>query len=281
MLLNDQLSAQVRERLEDALRARGRVNILIAGKTGVGKSTLINSVFGGDFAKTGHGRPITEGTREISKKGIPLRVIDTRGLEQADRGRVRKELQTEIKRRHQADGSNEAIHAAWLCLSEDSRRVEEAETELCEMLENLGVPTAVIITKSRQDAGFKKEVERLMPAARNVLRVRALDEVLDDGHELPAMGLTDLVELTMELVPEAQHQAFAAAQTVSRDLKRREARAAVVAAATAAAAAGATPIPFSDSAVLIPIQIGMLAKITASYGISLEEGVLMTLISSG
>lgn len=35
------------EKLDEALRERGRVNILIAGKTGVGKSTLINAVFKG------------------------------------------------------------------------------------------------------------------------------------------------------------------------------------------------------------------------------------------
>jgi len=48
------------------------VNILIAGRTGVGKSTLINAVFQGNFATTGQGRPVTQSTREIKKEGIPL-----------------------------------------------------------------------------------------------------------------------------------------------------------------------------------------------------------------
>ncbi|WP_254508214.1 GTPase [Anatilimnocola floriformis] len=34
--------------LEEALRERGHANVLIAGRTGVGKSTLINSVFQGN-----------------------------------------------------------------------------------------------------------------------------------------------------------------------------------------------------------------------------------------
>jgi predicted GTPase len=45
--------------INKAERDRGEVNILIAGKTGVGKSTLINAVFQGNFATTGQGKPVT------------------------------------------------------------------------------------------------------------------------------------------------------------------------------------------------------------------------------
>lgn len=40
-------------------------------RTGVSKSTLIDSVFQGNFATTGQGRPVTQNTREIKKEGIP------------------------------------------------------------------------------------------------------------------------------------------------------------------------------------------------------------------
>lgn len=76
--------ASVKDALREALRERGHVNILIAGSTGVGKSTLINAIFQGNLAVTGQGRPITPNTREIKKDGIPLSIFDSRGLEMAD-----------------------------------------------------------------------------------------------------------------------------------------------------------------------------------------------------
>ena len=50
---------------EKAQRDLGKVNVLIAGCTGVGKSTLINSVFQGRLAATGQGEPVTQTTRLI------------------------------------------------------------------------------------------------------------------------------------------------------------------------------------------------------------------------
>lgn len=74
----------IKEAMKKALKEIGEVNILIAGKTGVGKSTLINAAFQGDYATVGQGRPITKETREIKKEGIPLTLWDTRGLELKD-----------------------------------------------------------------------------------------------------------------------------------------------------------------------------------------------------
>ena len=54
------------------------LNIIVAGKTGVGKSTLINAVFRDNLAETGMGKPVTDHMRKITKKGVPLSIYDTR-----------------------------------------------------------------------------------------------------------------------------------------------------------------------------------------------------------
>jgi uncharacterized protein (DUF697 family) len=142
------------------------------------------------------------------------------------------------------------------------------------------MPVVAVITKARSDQGFSDEVRRLMPSVRNVVRVRSLREEDDEGHVLEPRGLVELVDLTMELVPEAQKNAFAAAQRISVRQKRNRAHAAVATAATAAAAAGAAPIPFSDALLIVPIQVSMLAGISAVFGLPLTQAFLSTLLTS-
>ena len=77
---NFNLEATVKKAVREALEERGHVNVLIAGATGVDKSTLINAIFQGNFATTGQGLPVTPNTREIKKDDIPLSIFDTCGL---------------------------------------------------------------------------------------------------------------------------------------------------------------------------------------------------------
>ena len=142
------------------------------------------------------------------------------------------------------------------------------------------MPVIGVITKARSDNGFRQDVQNLLPSAKNVVRVRALSETLDDGHILSPMGLSDLVELTMEIVPEGQKNASAAAQKVKLQQKVNRAHKAVAVASTSAAGVAATPIPFSDAFALVPIQVGMLARISSVFGISVTKAFLSTLISS-
>ena len=272
--------SMIKRAIDDANQEIGTVNVLIAGRTGVGKSTLINEIFQGRLADTGQGKPITKETRRITKRGIPLGIYDTQGLELKEYQEIIDELMERVQAQHQKTDGNEHIHVAWVCVSEDSRRVEEAEIELHSRLADY-MPVLGVVTKSRADGGFRAEVQRLLPEARNVVSVRALSERFDDSDVvLPPMGLKELGEATSEVIEEAAERAFAAAQKASMDLKIRKAHKVVATAATTAAAVGAAPIPFADAAVLVPIQIGMLAGITATFGIEPSTALLRTLVAS-
>ncbi len=75
--------------------------------------------------------------------------------------------------------------------------MEDGDIQVCEMLARY-VPVVAVVTKARSDQGFRDEVQRLLPQARNVMRVRALAETDDEGHTLQPRGLTELVDITME-----------------------------------------------------------------------------------
>lgn len=269
----------IEETIKQALKDRGEVNILIAGKTGVGKSTLINAVFQGDFATTGSGMPVTLDTREYKKQGIPLKLYDTRGLELETYKKVLSDLDNFIKVRNNDSDAKNHIHIAWICIDESSRRIEEGEIELCEMLSKY-MPVVGVITKASSDDGFRIIVQKFLNQAKNIVRVNSISRILDDGHIIMPSGLKELVEVSMEVVPEAQKNAFAAAQKVDKRQKKNRSLAIISTSAAAAATAAAVPIPFSDAFVLVPIQVGMLAGITAVFGFDLTKGFLSTLVSS-
>ncbi len=264
---------------EEAQKSRGHINILIAGRSGVGKSTLINSVFEQNIAEVGQGKPVTQNTREIRKEGMPISIFDTRGLEMSAFKETSNELRDFIVHRRNEQDSDRHIHVAWLCIQEDGRRVEDAEINLCKMLAEQ-IPVMVVITKARSDQGFKADVQRLLPHARNTVRVRAIREIIDDDIELKPHGLETLVLATSELIPEGKRRAFAASQKASLEYKKSQSRIAIYAAAGLAAAAGATPIPFSDAAVLAPIQVTMIAKISTTFGLNISTSAIGTLVSS-
>ena len=133
----------------------GVCNVLIAGSTGVGKSTLINSIFHGRMTATDQGRPVTKTTRLFTKKGVPLGIWDTRGLEMEDFEETLDELTRLVERRAADPDPGRHIHVAWLCVLEDGRRVEDAEQNLCRMLAQ-HVPVLGVITKARSDEGFSR-----------------------------------------------------------------------------------------------------------------------------
>lgn len=67
--------------IDKTMKNLNKLNIVVVGKTGVGKSTLINNIFRERLATTGTGAPVTDHMLKITKDGFPLCVYDTRGFE--------------------------------------------------------------------------------------------------------------------------------------------------------------------------------------------------------
>ena len=73
--------ARAKEEWSKEAKKIGRFNLAVLGKTGVGKSTLVNAIFGEEVAETGIGKPVTEGSHLYLTRSGALGLYDTRGLE--------------------------------------------------------------------------------------------------------------------------------------------------------------------------------------------------------
>lgn len=63
-------------------------------------------------------------------------------------------------------------------------------------------------------------------------------------------------------------------------MKKTHAQAIVVTAAFAAAGEVVVPIPFSDCALLFPIQLTMIVSITIIFGFDVNKSIISALLSS-
>lgn len=276
---------------DEQLRAIGRVNVAVFGLTGVGKSSLVNAIFGIDVAATGIGDPVTRGVNRYINEAGTLAVWDCEGFE-VDSKKPIKWLQAQVAANREAD-AEDLFHVAWYAVSAHARRLEPGQVRLIEALHELKIPVVLVMTQvpvrdgevSPDAAEFARVLaEKKLPVVggRPVLTAAVADPFANTAVH----GLQELLDATDSVVPEGRRQALAAAQRVDLTRKTRYARALIASAASFAGGVGFVPVPFADAAVLVPTQAALMAKIAAIYGIPKKEaaelaGVTTTLAAAG
>lgn len=275
----------IRERLNNLKT----LNIIVAGKTGVGKSTLINAVFRDKLAETGMGKPVTDHMRKITKKGVPLSVFDTRGFELGKevQKQVKQEINDTIRKGLATKDINEAIHCIWYCINTASNRVEPEEIEwLRDFSKDNQVTQVPIIIVLTQSFSKKKaqELRRILLDENldvvQIVPVLAEDYEIDEEYTAKSYGLEALIKVMGEALPDELIDTLQNVQIASIAEKKRHAQEVVAAATITAVGEGAVPIPFSDCALLIPTQLGMIASITVIFGFDVNKSILTAFLSS-
>lgn len=204
-------------------------NIIVAGITGTGKSTLINAVFGSELAETGTGRPVTAHIAEYKKDEIPICIWDTVGLE-LDSAKTKESINSirdTIASKADSEDHFDHIHAIWYCINSGSNRYQGAEIDFIKSLYSIGVPFIIVLT---QCIGDPKKVNSFEENIRNInnsmgmsdidiVQVCAQDFKLRSGT-IEAFGLDVLVNKTIDKLPDFIKGGFIAAQNVSKAQKR-------------------------------------------------------------
>lgn len=271
---------EILNKTEEEIKNIPAVNILVMGKTGVGKSTLINSVFRENLADTGIGKPITKHLQKITKDGIPLTLYDTRGLE------LKKEVQEQvrddiIKLYRETKDTEDEIHVTYYCIQANSSRIEDMEIDFITQIAK-EMPVILVLTQSvgQPARDFKDYLESLDLPVAAIVNVLAKDFQIDDQLSIEAYGLEDLIELTIQIIPEDRERGFTNAQQADIARKAASAKKWANRYIKTAFGIGFIPIPFADATLLVPMQVGLIAHITAIFGISLDKSTIISLVAA-
>ncbi len=105
-----------------------KMNILLMGYTGSGKSSLINALFGKEIAKAGVGKkPITQHLEKYIDEQKGLILWDTKGIEATDYHDTMQSIKKEMEDSFKTLDEKETIDVAYLCVKETSSRVQTRE----------------------------------------------------------------------------------------------------------------------------------------------------------
>ena len=231
-------------------------NILICGKSGVGKSTLINNIFREEIAKTGVGTSITKEIKKYKKDNVPVNIYDTPGFDLGDT-HVQENVIKHIQDCNKDENPQNHIHVMWYCISGSGARIEDSEIDFIkEVKDKTNLCVIILLTKIDQDLELSEELYVVIKNKNlnvsNVLQISAKTYT----------NLKDLITITNQILPEAFRRAFMNAQIVNIEEKEKAAYKYMMAYVTGTALVSFTPIPFSDWVAIVPMQLTILIHIS-------------------
>lgn len=269
------------EKVKDKYRAK-RPNVLVLGYTGSGKTTLCQAIFGKDIVPDEDlGKDAKPKTMDFKAYEDPnICVFDSRGMElgQTLDGFL-ENLRGFMTARQDLSSVDDHIHLAWLTVQGCGGKLDPNGEgyifkHILDPKRTILVITKAEITKEYQKAALLKvATEEIGIPRENIVFVGNCDEGTPTG-------VKELVERSIDLMPEAYREAFIQAQMVDAERKRQavldkkgKAMTIITGAGTAAAAACAVPLPMASGTVLLPIQFGVVASLAALYDVGTAEAM--------
>ena len=180
------------------------LSIVICGKSGVGKSTLINCLLKEKLAKVGDYNICTLETEVYSNKIIKfLHLVDTRGYELDKQGKnfntdnIKTEVFDIIKNQEKKNDFNELIHCIWFCVNGST--LDKKELDLIKDLKNndYKIPLVIVFTR----AVISDDIKKMKDLIKRHFPEKIFIHVLGEGTKsLKNFGLDDLLNLTLEQI---------------------------------------------------------------------------------
>ena len=140
-----------------------KLNVVVVGRSGVGKSSFLNYAAGEQKFETGKGDPVTQSYfDEIDvvkpEQKVTYCLFDTKGLEAGNIREWEKAVFTEIDKRDKSDNIYDWFHTIIFCIDASSRRIQPFEVEAIKKLEKKG---SVLVLLTKKDLVSPEILEKL------------------------------------------------------------------------------------------------------------------------
>lgn len=253
-------------------------NILICGQTGSGKSSVVNFLFKEDIAEISHGEPCTQDITLF--KGNAYNLYDSEGYEigSEKQDKYQKMIFDDFLEKKN-NIKEDAVHLVWYTISGAGKRYTDLDIELINKIKS-SYKVCVLVTKI--DELDENQLEEFTNKINGELHNVPVFRLSNDNNELiqKFCDWDNLIEWSMNNLDEIFKDRFVAGLRLGLEAKRKQANIVIGVAVTAAAGVAASPIPFSDSALLVPIQTTMIIKILGIYGIKISDSTIVSLTGS-
>lgn len=277
-----------------------KANVLVVGNSGVGKSTLINSVFESEeMAKTGIGEAVTRELRVYESEGLNFRLIDTMGFEPGlmNQNRAVRAIRKWSKESIKEDASDRQIHMIWYCIDGTSKKMFRKNIDMLARAAAIwkSVPIIVVITKSYSKPERDENVQmvrwafeshkKLSENLKAVIPVVARTYKIDEENNINVIpdGLGELLAETEKYIPEGMILSVKDQDSYRLQQKRILSHSVVASSVLAGITIGLTPIPFADGLLLTPLEAGLVKGLSKIYEVDYDNNMefAQTIIDAG